>query len=84
MFRNTLGSDKEFNEMLEAAVIDMIGNSAPVQAAISKSVSNGMAIKKSESPTKTKAFWIPIIVSAIGALAAVAAVVVSIVAMSKP
>ena len=82
MFRNTLGNDKEFNEMLETAVIDMIGNSAPVQAAINKSVSNGIAIKKSESPTKTKAFWIPIIVSAIGALAAVAAVVVSVIALN--
>lgn len=83
MFRDTLNSDKEFNDGLEMAVTDMLRNNKNVQEAVDEVVSNNEAIKKSKSPTKTKEFWIPIVISIVSGLAAVVAAAVSIIALNK-
>jgi|GEM_PF-2828072 len=62
----------------------MIRNNKEIQGAIDEVVSNNDAIKRSQSPLRTKAYWIPIISSAvIGVGGIVAAVVTAIVAANR-
>ena len=65
IFKDSLLENKSLISILENTTIETIKNNKNAQSVIDEVVSNNDAIKKSKSPTRTFAYWIPIISSLI-------------------